>query len=202
MAKEAYPFLIPLVLLASLFFGFGLASWAGFFLVLGIFVAFFFRDPERSIPAAAEAIVSPADGKVVKISDESSGAAQISIFLSVFNVHINRAPVGGIVESISYRPGKFRVAFDERASVENEQNVWIVQNGLHRLKFSQIAGILARRIVSWKRPGERVEKGERVGLIKFGSRVDIFLPADVTIAVRVGDKVKGGSSIIGRFNHV
>jgi phosphatidylserine decarboxylase len=202
MAKEAYPFLIPLVLLAFLFFGFGLASWAGLFLVLGIFVAFFFRDPERSIPAEAEAIVSPADGKVVKISDESSGAAQISIFLSVLNVHINRAPVGGIVESISYKPGKFRVAFDERASVENEQNVWIVQSGLHQVKFSQIAGILARRIVSWKRPGERVEKGERVGLIKFGSRVDIFLPADVTIAVRVGDNVKGGSSIIGRFNHV
>jgi len=202
MAKEAYPFLIPLALVTFLFFGIGLEMWGCLFLVLAIFVAFFFRDPERSVPIEAEAIVSPADGKVVRIASEPGGTTQISIFLSVFDVHINRSPVGGKIESISYKPGKFRVAFDQRASVENEQNVWIVQNGSHLVKFSQIAGILARRIVSWKRPGEGVEKGERVGLIKFGSRVDIFLPADVTIAVRAGDKVKGGASIVGRFNHV
>jgi phosphatidylserine decarboxylase len=202
MAKEAYPFLIPLALLAFLFFQFGLTIWGCLFLILGIFVVFFFRDPERPVPVEAVAVVSPADGKVVKVSTEVGGTTQISIFLSLFNVHINRSPVGGRIESISYRPGKFRVAFDERASVENEQNVWIVQSGSRQVKFSQVAGILARRIVSWKRSGDPVEKGERVGLIKFGSRVDIFLPADVTPTVRVGDKVKGASSIIGRFNHV
>jgi phosphatidylserine decarboxylase len=201
MAKEAYPFLIPLALLAFLFFEFGLPIWSGLFLALGIFVACFFRDPERSVPVDVEAIVSPADGKVVRVSTGIDGMTEISIFLSVFNVHINRSPIGGRIESICHRPGKFRVAFDERASVENEQNVWTVQNGSRRVKFSQIAGILARRIVSWKRMGDRVEKGERVGLIKFGSRVDIFLPTEVIATVRVGDKVKGGSSIIGRFNH-
>jgi phosphatidylserine decarboxylase len=202
MAKEAYPFLIPLALIAAFCFGFGLESMGCFFLVLVLFIAFFFRDPQRSVPVEAEAIVSPADGKVVRISTEAGGITQISIFLSIFNVHINRSPVEGTVESIRYLPGKFRVAFDERASVENEQNVWTIQYGLHQVKLSQIAGILARRIVSWKRQGERVEKGERIGLIKFGSRVDIFLPGDASVAVSLGDKVKGGSSIIGRFNHV
>jgi phosphatidylserine decarboxylase len=202
MAKEAYPFLIPLALIAAFCFGFGSKSMGCFFLVLVLFVAFFFRDPQRSVPVEAEAIVSPADGKVVRISSEAGGITQISIFLSIFDVHINRSPVEGTVESIRYLPGKFRVAFDERASVENEQNVWIIQYGLHQVKLSQIAGILARRIVSWKLQGERVEKGERIGLIKFGSRVDIFLPGDASVAVSLGDKVKGGSSIIGRFNHV
>jgi phosphatidylserine decarboxylase len=202
MAREAFPFLIPLALLTFLFFEVGLTIWGCLFLILVVFVGFFFRDPERLVPVDAEAIVSPADGKVVKVSGEVGTITQISIFLSVFNVHVNRSPVGGRIESISHKPGKFRVAFDDRASVENEQNVWIVQNGPRQIKFSQIAGILARRIVSWKRPGDPVEKGERVGLIKFGSRVDIFLPAGATPAVRVGDKVKGGSSIVGRFDHV
>jgi phosphatidylserine decarboxylase len=202
MAKEAYPFLIPLALITAFCFGFGLESIGCIFLALVFFVAFFFRDPHRSVPVEADAIVSPADGKVVRISTETDGITQISIFLSIFDVHINRAPVEGKIESIRYRPGKFRVAFDERASVENEQSVWIIQYGLHRVKLSQIAGILARRIVTWKRQGERVEKGERIGLIKFGSRVDIFLPGHATVAVSLGDKVKGGSSIIGRFSHV
>jgi phosphatidylserine decarboxylase len=122
--------------------------------------------------------------------------------LSLFNVHINRSPIAGKVEMVDYRSGKFKVALDEKASLENEQNVLVIGNGLHQIKFSQIAGILARRIVCWKKEGDWVEKGERIGLIKFGSRVDIFMPRDVDLAVSLGDKVKGGSTIIGRFVHV
>jgi phosphatidylserine decarboxylase len=202
MAKEAYPFLIPPAVVAGLGFAFGITVIGWLFLLLAVFVAFFFRDPERSIPIEPAAIVSPADGKVVNISSESDGSTRVSIFLSVFNVHINRSPIGGKVESIHYLPGKFKVAFNEQASLENEQSIWLIDDGLRKVKFSQIAGILARRIVSWKRPGETVEKGERVGLIRFGSRVDIFLPKDVTIGVSLGDTVQGGSSIVGRFNHV
>jgi len=202
IAKEAYPFLIPPAIIAGLGFVFGIAVIGLLFLVLAVFIAFFFRDPERSIPVEPAAIVSPADGKVVNISNESDGSTRVSIFLSVFNVHINRSPIGGKVASIHHLPGKFKVAFNEQASLENEQSIWLIDDGPRKVKFSQIAGILARRIVSWKRPGETVEKGERVGLIRFGSRVDVFLPKDATIGVSLGDTVKGGSSIVGRFNHV
>jgi phosphatidylserine decarboxylase len=201
MAKEALPMITPLALGALLFFLFGVELGAYFFLGLSLFVAFFFRDPERTVSPDNAAIVSPADGKVVRISAENDGTTRVSIFLSLFNVHINRSPIAGSVETMTYQPGKFKVAFSERASVENEQNVLVVGNGVHHIKFSQIAGILARRIVCWKKVGDQVEKGERVGLIKFGSRVDIFLPRDVTLAVNLGDKVKGGSTVIGRFIH-
>ncbi len=202
MAKEAYPFLIPLALFSVFGFGFGIGVFAWLFLILALSVVFFFRDPERSIPVDPAAIVSPADGKVVKISRESEGTTRISIFLSVFDVHINRSPIGGTVQSIRYVPGKFKMAFDERASVENEQKVWTIRSERWQVQLSQIAGILARRIVSWKHAGEMVNKGERIGLIKFGSRVDLVLPGNATIDVSLGDKVKGGSSIIGRFSHV
>lgn len=202
MAKEAYPFLIPLLLLALLFFLFG-PKWPGVsFLALSLFVVFFFRDPERVIPAEESVVVSPADGKIVGIVSEPDGTSRVSIFLSLFNVHINRAPVTGEVESVRYIPGKFKVAFDPAASVQNEQNVLVIRQGPDRIKFSQIAGILARRIVCWKKPGDPVRKGERVGLIRFGSRVDIFLPVNVALSVKVGDKVQGGASIIGRIKHV
>ncbi|MCI0419770.1 MAG: phosphatidylserine decarboxylase family protein [Acidobacteria bacterium] len=201
MAKEAYPFLFPLLLVAGLFFCLGMRWPGSFFLVLSLFIAYFFRDPERIIPVDEAAIVSPADGKVVGIAVEPDKTTRVSIFLSVFNVHINRAPVGGEVESVRYLPGKFKVAFDEAASAENEQNVLVIRRGLDRIKFSQIAGILARRIVCWKKPGDSVVKGERVGLIKFGSRVDIFLPENVTLSIKLGDKVQGGASVIGRIKH-
>lgn len=202
MARDAYSYLIPLSLLAILLFAFGL-KWPGvFFAGAGLFIVFFFRDPERSIPADSGAIVSPADGKVVGVSPEADGTTRVSIFLSVLDVHINRAPISGVVESVRYLPGKFKVAFDASASVENEQNVLVIAQGSYRIKFSQIAGILARRIVCWKSAGDAVAKGERIGLIKFGSRVDIFLPEKVALAVRLGDRVQGGSSIIGRFKDV
>jgi len=202
MAKEAYPFLVPLASIAVLLLWFG-PKWSGFlFLGLTLFVGLFFRDPDRSIPVDEAVIVSPADGKIVKISSESDGTQRVSIFLSVFNVHVNRSPIAGKIESIRHVPGKFKVAFDERASVENEQNVWVIGNDSQKVRFSQIAGVLARRIVCWKKPGDQVVKGERIGLIKFGSRVDIFLPKNVALEIALGDRVKGGNSIIGRFSHV
>jgi len=202
MAKEAFPLIMPLALGALFFFLFGAELGGYFFTGLSLFVAFFFRDPERTVSSDDTAIVSPADGKVVRISAENDGMTRVSIFLSLFNVHINRSPIAGSVEMVTYRPGKFKVALDARASVENEQNVLVIGNGIHHIKFSQIAGILARRIVCWKKVGDQVEKGERIGLIKFGSRVDIFFPQDVALAVNLGDKVKGGSTVIGRFIHV
>ena len=165
------------------------------------FIAYFFRDPERLIPADEAAIVSPADGKIVGIAAETDKTTRVSIFLSVFNVHINRSPVAGEVESVRYLPGKFKVAFDATASAENEQNVLVIRSGSDKIKFSQIAGILARRIVCWKKPGDSVAKGERIGLIKFGSRVDIFLPENVALSIKLGDKVQGGASVIGRIKH-
>ena len=201
MAKEGYPFLFPLVLVAGLLFYAGMNWPASFFFILALFVAYFFRDPERLISSDEATIVSPADGKSVGIVPETDRTTRVSIFLSVFNVHINRAPVAGEVESVCYLPGKFKVAFDAAASAENEQNVLVIRSGSDRIKFSQIAGILARRIVCWKKPGDSVAKGERIGLIKFGSRVDIFLPENVALSIRLGDKVWGGASVIGRIKH-
>lgn len=201
MAKEGYPFLLPLLLIAALFL-YSRMNGAGFvFLALALFIAYFFRDPERLISPNEADIVSPADGKIVGIAPESDKTTRVSIFLSVFNVHINRSPVAGQVESVCYLPGKFKVAFDPTASAENEQNVLVIRSGSDKIKFSQIAGILARRIVCWKKPGDLVAKGERIGLIKFGSRVDIFLPDNVALSIKLGDKVQGGASVIGRIKH-
>lgn len=201
MAKEGYPFLLPLLLIAALFL-YSRMNWAGLvFLALALFIAYFFRDPERLISPDEADIVSPADGKIVGIVPESDKTTRVSIFLSVFNVHINRSPVAGQVESVCYVPGKFKVAFDPTASAENEQNVLVIRSGSDKIKFSQIAGILARRIVCWKKPGDFLAKGERIGLIKFGSRVDIFLPDNVVLSIKLGDKVQGGASVIGRIKH-
>jgi len=201
MAKEGYSFLLPLLLVAGLCIYSGM-NWLGsIFLGLALFIAYFFRDPERLIPADEANIVSPADGKIVGIASELDNTTRVSIFLSVFNVHINRSPVAGEVESVRYLPGKFKVAFDATASTENEQNVLVIRSGSDKIKFSQIAGILARRIVCWKKPGDSVAKGERIGLIKFGSRVDIFLPENVALSIKLGDKVQGGASVIGRIKH-
>ncbi len=201
MAKEAYPFILPLALISLLLALFGVTLLAVAFLGLAVFVGFFFRDPDRAIPNETAAIVSPADGKIVGISTQPDGTKRISIFLSVFDVHINRSPVAGEVESVEYRQGRFHAAFHERASVENEQNVLVIGNGSDKIKVSQIAGILARRVVCWKQAGDYVQRGERIGLIKFGSRVDVFLPGNVRNVVSRGDRVRGGSTIIGRYQH-
>jgi len=198
MAKDAIPYLIPLLVLTVLFWAYGSKTTAIVFLVLSLFLAFFFRDPERKIPVDPSVIVSPADGKVVEILRQVDGTTRISIFLSIFNVHINRSPVEGVIASTQYTPGKFKPAYDASASTENERNVLVIDHGSYKITVSQIAGILARRIVCWKKTGEHVRKGERFGLIKFGSRVDLTLPVNVIPSVKMGDKVKGGSTVMGR----
>ena len=171
--------------------------FAGVLWLLALFCLYFFRDPERAIPGGPVA-VSPADGKIVAVKQDSPTLQRISIFLNVFDVHVNRAPVGGAIAAVEYRPGRFMVASRERCSAENEQNVITVDGDGSRVVFKQIAGIIARRIVCHKRPGDRVAAGERVGLIKFGSRVDVLLGPEWEITVRPGMRVAGGSSVIAR----
>jgi phosphatidylserine decarboxylase len=196
IAADAFRFLIPLLILTAASFAMGWIAVGVFLLLLTSFVAFFFRNPPRTIPTDPSIIVSPADGKVVKI-DKVGNVTKVSIFLSLFNVHVNRSPIAGNIEALDYRKGKFKAAYDHAASVENERNTIMVSNGRINLVFIQIAGVVARRIVFWKRIGDRVEKGDLVGLIRFGSRVDILFPAGTEVTVAVGDKVRGGSSPVG-----
>jgi phosphatidylserine decarboxylase len=165
--------------------------------ILAAFCLYFFRDPDRAIPAGPVA-VSPADGKVVAVKPESATENRVSIFLNIFDVHVNRAPIGGTVSEVRYRPGSFHVASLEKCSTENEQNVVTVQDGDTRVVFKQIAGLIARRIVFHKRPGDSVSTGERVGLIKFGSRVDVLFGPEWEIVARPGMRVSAGSSVIAR----
>ncbi len=168
-------------------------------LLLAAFFLWFFRDPERQIPAVPGAIVSPADGKVTDVSViEQDGQSQtrISVFLNVFNVHVNRSPIAGVITDVKYKKGQFRNAMGAISAELNEQNVVTVEGAAGTVVFKQIAGLLARRIVFAKKVGDHVALGERVGLIKFGSRVDITFTADAEMKVRVGDNVKGGSSLL------
>jgi phosphatidylserine decarboxylase len=164
--------------------------------ILALFCLWFFRDPERAAPAGPVA-VSPADGKVVAIRPEDGGT-RISIFLNVFDVHVNRSPIEGRITAVEYHKGKFLVASKEEASTENERNTITVEGGGSKVVFKQIAGLIARRIVCWKKVGDTVSKGERVGLIKFGSRVDIWFGPEWKIAVREGERVSAGSSVLAR----
>lgn len=173
--------------------------WAVIPILLGAFFMWFFRDPERIIPSDPAAVVSPADGKVTEVADvrlEGQLWKRISIFLNVFNVHVNRAPVSGTIRAVRYQEGKFLNAMDRACAECNEQNTVTVEGEGYRVIFKQIAGLLARRIVFTKKIGDHVGLGERVGLIKFGSRTDVFLSPDAEISVRVGDHVKGGSTIL------
>ena len=202
MVKEGYYFGLP-----PLFLGVAACvfSWwiAGIILLLlAAFVFSFFRDPERAIPANPGAIVSPADGRIVVLKDEDYAGRpgkRISVFLAIWNVHVNRSPAAGIITAMHYRPGKFLAAMLERASLENEQNVFTLKTEAGEMVFKQIAGLIARRVVSWKKPGDTVARGERIGLVRFGSRVDIWLPKEAEILVRVGENVKGGSSVLARW---
>jgi phosphatidylserine decarboxylase len=169
-------------------------------LLLGAFFLWFFRDPERAIPDGPGVIVSPADGKVTAVSRLTEGGRnrqRISIFLNVFDVHVNRSPISGTITNLCYQKGKFGNAMSAGSSDANEQNVVTVDGEGQMVTFKQIAGLLARRIVFNSRPGDKLERGQRVGLIKFGSRVDVLLDENVDIQVRVGDRVAGGSSILG-----
>jgi phosphatidylserine decarboxylase len=204
MVKEAYRFAIPplVVGVSCLFFGW---RWAAAVLIfLGLFVFYFFRDPDRIVPRDSGAVVSPADGRVVEIVNEElldgMSGQRITIFLSIWDVHVQRAPVGGRIAGVVYRPGRFYAAFRSRASQENEQNIISIEAPRGKLVFKQIAGAIARRVLCWKTEGEMVSLGERVGLIRFGSRVDLWLPPDAQVLVRRGQKVKGGESILATWN--
>ncbi len=171
---------------------FGLPLW-----ILAVFCLYFFRDPERAIPAGPVA-VSPADGKVVAVKAESPSLNRISIFLNIFDVHVNRTPIAGEIAKVQYQHGAFHVASREECSTQNEQNVVTVQGDGTTVVFKQIAGLIARRIVFNKKPGDRVATGERIGLIKFGSRVDVLFGPEWEIVVQPGMRVSAGSSVIAR----
>jgi len=185
---------------------FGAHYAAIFFLLLTAFVVWFFRNPERDIPSDENSIVSPADGKVIvigRVFDDrflKTDALKISIFMNVFNVHVNRIPTSGKVLGVFYNPGKFFSADKDKASLENEQNALLIEakNG-KKFVVNQIAGLIARRIVCYAKPGDSIEKGRRFGMIRFGSRLDVYLPTDCKIDVNVGDKVKAGSSILAHW---
>ncbi|HJW99588.1 MAG: phosphatidylserine decarboxylase [Acidobacteria bacterium 13_1_20CM_4_56_7] len=169
-------------------------------LLLGAFFLWFFRDPERTIPGGAGLIVSPADGKVTAISrfsDDGRNKQRISIFLNVFDVHVNRSPIAGTITALFYQKGKFGNAMSAGSSDANEQNIVTMQGDGETVVFKQIAGLLARRIIFTARTGDKLQRGQRIGLIKFGSRVDVVLDDAVDLQVKVGDRVSGGSSILG-----
>jgi phosphatidylserine decarboxylase len=202
VASEGWPFIIPLAIVTALLFSIGWKNTAVVSLLLTLFVLYFFRDPERTVPQDAGAVVSPADGRVIVVKDIfeptylKQEVKQISIFLSVFNVHVNRSPISGTVETVKYNPGKFHVASVDKASLDNEQTAMVISDGKHKVLVKQIAGLIARRILCYAVPGDAIRTGERYGLIRFGSRVDIFLPRDADLKVKVGDRVTGARDII------
>jgi phosphatidylserine decarboxylase len=205
MVKEGYWFGLPLLLLGVLLLlvrsPYATAG-ACVLIFLALFVFSFFRNPDRMIPGEPGLIVSPADGRVVVMQDEAfegRPGKRISIFLAVWNVHVNRSPAAGKIMRLEYKPGKFLAAWAEKASFENEQNVFVLGSEHGELMFKQIAGYIARRVVSWKKAGDYVVRGERIGLVRFGSRVDLWLPANAEITVCIGQNVKGGSSVLARL---
>jgi phosphatidylserine decarboxylase len=204
MVKEGYPFVIGSILIGLIFaifyFSIGFYLWIGavVFVLLALFMAYFFRDPERTISDEADIIVSPADGRVTRVEENEHGKF-VSIFLSPVDVHINRSPIAGKVTKVSYINGKKMPATSDKASLVNERNALTIEGEKITVVCTQIAGIVARRIVCWKREGENLALGERFGLIKFSSRTDLQMPFNVDVTVKVDDKVKGGETIIGRI---
>ena len=177
--------------------------WAAIPVLLACFFMWFFRDPERAIPAEPGLVVAPADGKVTAVTPATLNGKEytrLSIFLNVFNVHVNRSPMGGVIRSAKYQEGKFLNAMNEACADLNEQNTVMVEGEGHTLVFKQIAGLLARRVVFTKKVGDTVGRGERIGLMKFSSRMDVFLERSATIQVKAGDHVKGGSSVLARLS--
>jgi phosphatidylserine decarboxylase len=207
LVTEGYKFSAgPIILgIAALFFGWHILSLqiaAFVLLALGTFILYFFRDPERAIPSDESTIVSPADGRILEVIDEKFDGREgkrITIFLAVWNVHVNRTPLAGKISRIEYRPGKFQMAMKKTASAENEQNVIFLDTAHGQIVFKQIAGMIARRVVLWKKMGDQVERGERIGIVRFGSRMDVWLPLEASISVKPGDHVAGGSSILARW---
>ena len=198
MVKEGFPFVaIPLLIAVVLAF-FGWWIFAALFVGLALFMAFFFRDPQRTIPNEANIIVSAADGKVTRIEDRENGKF-VSVFLSPVDVHINRAPIAGKVTRVELFQGKKAPATSNEASQTNERNAITIEGEKMTVVCTQIVGILARRIVCWSKAGDSLQIGEKYGLIKFGSRTDLLMPKNVEILVKVGDKVTGGETIIAKL---
>jgi phosphatidylserine decarboxylase len=211
-AREGLPFIAIAALLAIVALVFasrrgGLPAWAltAVMIVVAIWVAYFFRDPERSGDRGERVVTAPADGKVVLITEVDEPAfihgraLRVSIFMNVFNVHVNRYPISGTVKYVQYNPGKFLNAAVEKSSLENEQRSVGIEAGPYRILVRQIAGLIARRIVTYSREGERVEQGERMGLIRFGSRVDVFLPTDATVRVKIGELTTAGTTVVAEL---
>jgi phosphatidylserine decarboxylase len=203
MVRDGIPFVIVPLLLAITPLALGY-WWAAIpFFLLAAFMAFFFRNPERSIPLEPGIIVAPADGRVtlVRLATSEAPESIVSIFLSPLDVHINRAPIEGEIVDVSYKKGKFLMATSAQARLLNEQNTLIIKGEALTLRCTQIAGVLARRIVCWKQRGERVKCGERFGMIKFGSRTDLLMPAMIEVVVREGARVRAGETIIGKIKN-
>jgi len=199
MVRDGYFYAVPLIAAGLLLGWLTSPAWAIIPFLLAFFFFWFFRDPERAIPQEAGAVVSPGDGKVTDVSPVTTGNEQqtrISIFLSVFNVHVNRSPVTGLIRDVRYQRGQFLNAMNKVSAEQNEQNIVTMEADGQKIVFKQIAGLLARRIVFYPKVGDRLERGQRVGLIKFGSRVDLLVDASARVNVKVGDRVKGGASVL------
>jgi phosphatidylserine decarboxylase len=199
MVRDGYYYALTLFGAAFLVGWFISPAWAIIPVLLALFFLWFFRDPEREIPDAAGAVVSPADGVITDVSSlTENGASQtrISIFLNVFDVHVNRSPIEGVVREVRYQRGKFLNAMNRVSAEQNEQNIVCVEGDGQTVIFKQIAGLLARRIVFHPKVGDRLQRGQRVGLIKFGSRVDVLLDSSAGLQVKVGDRVRGGASVV------
>ena len=203
LAREGYPFILASIFGTIILFLAGLKSVSYLSGGLAVFIVSFFRDPEREIPSETDAIISPADGRIIIVDSVfenrfmKQDAIKISIFMNVFNVHVNRVPASGKVSGVFYNPGRFFSADKDKASLENEQNALLIEaDNSKRFVVNQIAGLIARRIVCYAKEGDKIERGKRFGMIRFGSRLDVYLPVDCRINVKVGDKVKAGSSIL------
>ncbi|MBZ5568708.1 MAG: phosphatidylserine decarboxylase [Acidobacteriia bacterium] len=199
MVRDGYYYALASLVVAGLIAWLASPPWAVIPLAFGAFCAWFFRDPERQIPAIEDAIVSPGDGRVtdiVSVEQDGRSRTRISIFLSVFDVHVNRSPIGGVIRDVQYRKGLFKNAMGAASADCNEQNIVTLDDGRQAVVFKQIAGLIARRIVFTKRVGDAVARGERIGLIKFGSRCDVIFDAAASVQVTVGQHVSGGSSIL------
>lgn len=198
--EEAFPFAAPPAVAAALLAILGHPIAAGVAVLTAAAVCAFFRDPDRTPPGAPLEVVSPADGRIVKVQDLPDGRPMISVFMSVFNVHVNRAPFGGGVESVRYNPGKFMAAWSDKASLDNEQTRMVFRTERGDYEVVMIAGLIARRIVCWAVRGRTFARGERIGLIRFGSRVDLYLPGGLADAlVAPGDRVRAGSTALARW---
>jgi phosphatidylserine decarboxylase len=197
MVKDGILYALGLAAAAAAVWFLAGPPWALPLVLAAAFCLYFFRDPDREIPPG-DVVVSPADGKVVAVAAENPKLTRISVFLNIFDVHVNRSPIAGRIAKVAYQRGRFLVASREAASIQNEQNLVVVEGNGSEVAFKQIAGLIARRIVCWKRPGDEVAAGERVGLIKFGSRVDVLLGPEWRIEVQTGMRVRAGSSVLAR----